>query len=92
MTTNKTKQTDIEEILEKVLEKDIGKHIMDMRLYRRKTRAQMSKVIGVTGQQIKNYENGVNRISVSTLYKMAIFFDVDIIELLPESIRKSVKK
>jgi transcriptional regulator with XRE-family HTH domain len=62
----------------------IGKRVRAMRIEQRMSQTTLGDEIGVTFQQIQKYENGVNRISVGRLQKIAealrvpvsIFFDI----------------
>lgn len=86
------KQSHLEELVEQALKEEIGQQVRLMRLIKKKSRRQVSEHIKKSPQQIEHYENGVHRISVVVLYQIAKFLDVDIVEMLPESIRKSVNK
>lgn len=56
--------------LEKI-DKFIGQKIYSLRLAKGLPRQQLSKVIGVTHQQLQKYENGTNRVSASRLVLIA---------------------
>ena len=60
--------------LEKI-DKFIGQKIYSLRLAKGLPRQQLSKVIGVTHQQLQKYENGSNRISASKLALIAKALD-----------------
>jgi transcriptional regulator with XRE-family HTH domain len=60
------------------IEKVIGSKIYDLRLGEGWSRQQLTKHIGVTSQQIAKYEDGSNRISISTLILVAKAFKVPI--------------
>jgi transcriptional regulator with XRE-family HTH domain len=49
------------------INKFIGEKIYSLRLAQGLSRGQLSKVIGVTQQQLQKYEKGINRISVGRL-------------------------
>ena len=53
------------------VDKYIGGKIYSLRLAKGLSRQQLSKVIGVTHQQLQKYEKGVNRISVGRLVLIA---------------------
>jgi len=60
------------------IDKFNGHKIYSLRLAKRLSRQQLSKVIGVTHQQLKKYENGSNRISASKLALIAKALDLRI--------------
>jgi len=49
------------------IDKFIGNKIYSLRLAKGLPRQELSKVIGVTHQQLQKYENGSNRVSASRL-------------------------
>ena len=73
----------------------VSKNIREKRLLSGISRKKAASHLGVTHQQMQKYENGVNRISASALYKLSIlyntslrdFFDNDNI-LLPKEPKK----
>ena len=54
-----------------VIDKFIGQKIYSLRLAQGLPRGQLSKVIGVTHQQLQKYENGTNRVAASRLALIA---------------------
>jgi len=60
------------------IDKSIGNKIYSLRLAKGLSRQQLSKVIGVTHQQLQKYENGSNRISASKLALIAKALDLRI--------------
>ena len=60
------------------IDKFIGYKIYSLRLEKGLSRQQLSKVIGVTHQQLQKYENGSNRISASKLALIAKALDLRI--------------
>ena len=58
------------------IDKFVGRSISTHRKARKLSQVQVAKKIGVTFQQIQKYESGINRVSASTLYKLAMLFDV----------------
>jgi len=56
----------------------IGKRVKDRRTLVGMTQTELGNIIGVTFQQIQKYEKGMNRITASTLYKLAEILKVDI--------------
>jgi len=53
------------------IDKSIGQKIYSLRLAKGLPRGQLSKVIGVTHQQLQKYENGTNRVAASRLALIA---------------------
>jgi transcriptional regulator with XRE-family HTH domain len=45
----------------------------------------LAAAIGVTFQQIQKYEKGVNRVSASTLFRIADALEVDVASLMPRT-------
>lgn len=60
------------------IENNIGKNIQQRRSVLGVSRVDLGKCIGVTGQQISKYENGLNRISISRLSYLAKRLNSDI--------------
>ena len=60
------------------IDKFIGNKIYSLRLAKGLSRQQLSKVIGVTHQQLQKYEKGNNRISVGRLVLIAKALDKNI--------------
>ncbi len=60
------------------IDKFIGGKIYSLRLAKGLSRQQLSKVIGVTHQQLQKYEKGSNRISVGRLVLIATALDKNI--------------
>ncbi|NDE18860.1 MAG: XRE family transcriptional regulator [Alphaproteobacteria bacterium] len=58
------------------IDKFIGYKIYSLRLEKGLSRQQLSKVIGITHQQLQKYENGSNRISASKLALIAKALDL----------------
>ena len=57
------------------IDKFIGNKIYSLRLAKGLSRQQLSKVIGVTHQQLQKYEKGSNRVSASKLALIAKALD-----------------
>lgn len=53
----------------------VGNRLRVMRTARRLSLEELGRRIGVTYQQIQKYETGANRISASTLYRIAQVFE-----------------
>src|SRR5580704_6059391 len=60
------------------LDIQISKNIQYLRRARNLKQSEMAKIIGVSIQQIQKYESGENRVSGSTLYKLAAYLGVPI--------------
>ena len=60
------------------IDKFIGNKIYSLRLAKGLSRQQLSKVIGVTHQQLQKYENGSNRVSASKLALIAKALDREV--------------
>ena len=60
------------------IDKSIGQKIYSLRLAKGLSRQQLSKVIGVTHQQLQKYEKGSNRVSASKLALIAKALDLRI--------------
>jgi len=56
----------------------VGSRVRSRRLGRRLSQGKLGESIGVTFQQVQKYENGINRISASNLYKIAMALGVDV--------------
>jgi len=82
-------QIEIEMLIKKALEKDIGEKVRMVRLSKKKTKVDMAKYLKLSKEQIDKYEKGINRIAVSRLDEIAKFLKVDIVELLPKSIKEN---
>jgi transcriptional regulator with XRE-family HTH domain len=60
------------------IDKYIGHRLRTQRLILNMTQTDIAKVIGVTFQQLQKYEKGTNRITASTLQKLAAAMKVPI--------------
>lgn len=60
------------------IDKHIGCQLRKIRNKRKMTLSEVSSKIGISYQQIQKYEQAETRISVSTLYKLAKLYAVDI--------------
>lgn len=60
------------------INKYVGERIYSLRLAQGISRQQLSKIIGVTHQQLQKYEKGTNRISVGRLLLIAKALSKDI--------------
>lgn len=66
------------------LDAEIGARIRAKRLNLGLTQEQMADLIGVTFQQVQKYEKGMNRVSASTLHRIAQALDAPIGDFLPK--------
>jgi transcriptional regulator with XRE-family HTH domain len=60
------------------IDRYVGERIYSLRLAQGLSRQQLSKIIGVTHQQLQKYEKGTNRISVGRLVLIAKALSKDI--------------
>lgn len=60
----------------------IGSNIRRRRLAAGISQEQLSKVVGVSFQQLQKYEKGINRISAVALYQIAMALETTMVELL----------
>ena len=68
----------------KKIDKQIGEAIELQRKIAKKTRKNLAQKLGLSYQQIQNYETGKHRISASALYLIANFFKVSINNFFPK--------
>lgn len=66
------------------LDKYIGNKLKEFRLSYNVSQVELAEVGNMTFQQIQKYESGKNRISASTLYLFAEYFDEPIKRFFPE--------
>ncbi len=59
------------------VDQHIGARLRAFRLQRNLSLQAVGQGLGVTYQQIRKYESGSNRVSASTLYRLAEFFGID---------------
>lgn len=62
------------------MEKRIGDRLRKARDSRGMTAQSLAKALGVSYQQLRKYETGQNRISVSMLFRLSQVLDVDIMQ------------
>lgn len=65
------------------INKAIGHKIKTFRVAFDMTKFSLAERIGITYQQLSNYENAKSSITVERLYKIAIIFNTEIQNLLP---------
>lgn len=63
---------------------EIGRRIRQLRKARGLSQTALGEQVGVTFQQVQKYERGTNRISTSTLVRMARALSVPLAELLAD--------
>jgi len=54
----------------------VGNKLRQVRNSAGKSQTELADAIGITFQQVQKYENGINRISIGRLYKIARFLGV----------------
>lgn len=65
------------------IDTEIGRLVRNRRRERNMTLDDLARTLGLSYQQVHKYENGTNRISGGTLYKIAAIFACDLTELFP---------
>lgn len=65
------------------VDRHIGTRIRARRLEIRMSQESLADAIGVTFQQVQKYEKGVNRVSASTLFRIARVLDAELVAFLP---------
>jgi transcriptional regulator with XRE-family HTH domain len=68
----------------KKIDKQIGEAIELQRKIAKKTRKNLAEKLGLSYQQIQNYESGKHRVSASCLYLISNFFKVSINNFFPK--------
>jgi transcriptional regulator with XRE-family HTH domain len=56
----------------------VGRRLRARRKLMNLSQAELADALGVTFQQIQKYERGANRVSASTLYKMAVALEIPV--------------
>ncbi len=56
----------------------VGERLLQLRKLRNVSQEKLGDAVGLSFQQIQKYERGANRISASTLFRLAEFFDVPV--------------
>lgn len=62
----------------------LGQRLKVARKRRKLSQSELGRAIGVTYQQVQKYENGMDRIAVSRLVRVAEALEVSLAELLDE--------
>lgn len=63
----------------------IGARLKTIRISRGMSQIEIAKKLGVTFQQIQKYESGTNRVSASTLFKLADILGVSVYSFNPDA-------
>lgn len=66
----------------RVLDRAIGARISVLRRARRLSQSRCAEVLGVSFQQMRKYEQGINRISAGAVVRLAELFEVSVEEIL----------
>ncbi|GLX70798.1 helix-turn-helix domain-containing protein [Paenibacillus glycanilyticus] len=82
----------ISQSLEEMLYDNIGKRIRTIRLARGLTQLEFSKRIQLSRPSVTNIENGIQKVSLISLYQIGMALNVSIYDLLPESVGRNKKK
>jgi|GEM_PF-4904626 len=69
--------------LEEEINKFIGNRIRAVRLSFNLTKVFVAKQLGITYQQLSNYENATSSITVERLYIIATIFNAPLLHFLP---------
>ena len=62
----------------KKIDQTVGRNIKRLRIARKMNQKTLAERVGVTFQQIQKYESGVNRVSASRLYSLAMVFGLPV--------------
>lgn len=71
-------------LTEKEINRVAGKKLYTLRKTLGLSQAALGKEIGVSGQQIQKYEQGINCLSIDKLYRLASLLDVPPAAFFPE--------
>lgn len=66
------------------VDREVGAKIRAARLRRGQSQAQLAAAIGVSFQQLRKYEAGTNRVSASTLVRLARALETTVASLFPD--------
>ncbi len=61
----------------KKIQNEIGRKIKDLRLEQNLTQEELAYLIKISRDHLSNIENGKYPINIKNLYKIAVFFKVD---------------
>ncbi|WP_336775292.1 helix-turn-helix domain-containing protein [Paenibacillus sp. MMO-58] len=76
----------ISQSLEEMLYYNIGSRIKTIRLARGLTQLEFSKRINLSRPSVSNIENGIQKVSLISLFQIGMALNVSIYDLLPESV------
>ncbi len=68
------------------IDAQVGAKIRELRLHLGLTQSGLAEAVGLTFQQIQKYERASNRVSASTLYRIAEFFKVPVQSLYEDTV------
>lgn len=60
-----------------------SKRIEQIRLEKKISRVEISRIVGVSQQQIEKYEKGKSRVTIGRLYALAEALEVNLHDLIP---------
>src|SRR5262247_2478593 len=67
------------------IDRIVGRNIRICRLQKRLTQTELADALGLTFQQVQNYEKGTNRVGSGRLLRIATFLDVPVTALFKGS-------
>jgi DNA-binding XRE family transcriptional regulator len=73
--------------VEELLYSEIGRRIKEVRVKKCLTQQELSDRVRLSRTSITNLENGVQKISLHTLYEICFVLDIEIHRLIPNNIR-----
>ncbi len=68
---------------------DIAKNIQHLRKRANLTTQQLAMFIGITEQELKDYEEGVTEISINFLEAVSLFFGIEMIDFFEKDLSKA---
>ncbi|RCW40584.1 helix-turn-helix domain-containing protein [Paenibacillus prosopidis] len=74
---------------ESLLYGEIGKRIRDARLKKRFTQEDLSSRVRLSRPSISNLENGLQNISLHTLYEICFVLEVSIHKIIPNNLKEN---
>ena len=66
-----------------MVDQKIGKRLKELRLQAGKTQADVAAHLSISAQQYQKYEKGATKCSIANIYRLADYYNREIIELLP---------
>src|SRR5262245_59019840 len=87
-------EIDPRELDENLLYQAIGRRIRDLRLTRspKLTQGRLAELLGVERTSVTNIEKGVQRPPLSFVYRLALEFDLSLVDLLPPPVDVRVRR